>query len=52
MTMILTAIMAKENYSLQNAAMAYAKNGMAMFDAVVCCLKTKYVYNVLNPVLI
>jgi hypothetical protein len=50
MTMILTAIMVKENYSQQNAAITYAKNGMAMFDAVVCVFKSKYTYNILSPV--
>jgi hypothetical protein len=50
MTLILTAMMEKENYPLQTASAIYAKNGMAMFDAVVCSFKTKYVYNVLNPV--
>ena len=49
-TKLLTEILQKENYSLQQACIIYAKNGMAMSDVIICCCKAKYKYNAINPV--
>jgi len=38
------------NSKLDVAALAFAKIGIALSEAVVSCWKTKYIYNVLRPI--
>ena len=45
LTKLLTLMMEKENYSLKEASIVYAKNGIAMFDAVVSSFHAIYTYN-------
>ena len=49
-TKLLTEILQKEHYSLQQACIIYAKHGMAMSDVITCCFKAKFKYYVINPV--
>lgn len=49
LTKLLTFMLEKENYSLEQAAVIYAKNGMAMFDAIVSSLNAIYKYNIIRP---
>ncbi len=50
LTKLLTLMMEKENYSLEEASIVYAKNGIAMYDAVVASFNAIYKYNVIRPV--
>ncbi len=47
---IASQVLRKEKATLTTAAETYAKVGMAVADAFVCCWHTKYVYNLLRPV--
>lgn len=47
---ILTQILEKKNCSLETAAIAYAKTGIALNDAAIVCFKSKYMYNLIRPV--
>lgn len=46
---ILSQLLQEKQTSLQFAAYAYAKLGMALSDAFVCCWKTKYETNQIRP---
>lgn len=47
---IMTQVLQKKNASLALAAEAYAKLGVALNDAFICCWKEKYKYNLIRPV--
>lgn len=47
---ILTQILDSSNASLATASIAYAKAGIALWDASVVCWRSKYLYNQLRPV--
>lgn len=47
---ILTQVLRQANAPLDLAAEAYARVGMAVADAFICCWNTKYRYNLLRPV--
>ena len=47
---ILTQIVKNEKISLGEAAMAYAKTGIALHDAIIACWKSKFMHNLLRPV--
>jgi len=47
---ILTQVLRQEGSSLAMAAEAFAKTGIAVEDAFVCCWHLKYRYNLLRPV--
>ena len=48
-TNILTQLLVTTNQDLFKAAAAYALHGIALSDAAVSTLKTKYTYNLLRP---
>ncbi|HUQ65941.1 MAG TPA: hypothetical protein VM101_07290 [Flavitalea sp.] len=50
LTKLLTLMLEEGNYSLQEASVIYAKNGIAMFDAVVASFNAIYKHNVIRPV--
>lgn len=50
LTKLLNLMLDKGNYSLAEASIVYAKNGIAMFDAVVSAFNAIYKYNVIRPV--
>ena len=47
---ILNQVLAQEDATLDTAAEAYAKVGLAVADAFIICWHTKYQYNVLRPI--
>ena len=47
---ILTQVLRARGASLAEAAIAYAKVGMAVADAFICCWHTKFQINLLRPV--
>ncbi len=47
---ILTQVLTARGASLELAAEAYARLGIALSDAFVCCWATKYEHNVLRPI--
>lgn len=47
---ILTQVIEREDFTLDVAAEAYAKVGMAVADAFIACWHTKYRYDLLRPV--
>ena len=47
---ILTQVLEKKNASLGLAAEAFAKLGVALNDAFICCWRDKYKYNLIRPV--
>jgi hypothetical protein len=47
---ILTQVMRDRGYSLDVAAEAYARTGIAVSDAFIACWNTKFRYNLLRPV--
>jgi len=49
-TNVLTQILVDENVNLETAAYAYAKHGMAIFDAALSCFRTKYTYFLVRPI--
>lgn len=50
LTKLLTNVLEKEKYSVAAASVVYAKNGMAMFDAVVTAFNALYHYRIIRPV--
>lgn len=49
-TNVVTQLIVKEKLNLLEAAIVYAKHGIAMNDAGIACWKTKYQYNLLRPI--
>jgi len=49
-TNVLTQILVDENVSLETAAYAYARHGMAIYDAALSCFRTKYTYFLVRPI--
>ena len=49
-TSIVNQIVTKEQLSLFDAVMLYAKHGIALYDASITVFKTKYVYNLVRPI--
>jgi hypothetical protein len=49
-TNIATQLIIKKGLQLDEAALLYAKHGIAIRDAVISCFKTKYKYNVIRPI--
>jgi hypothetical protein len=47
---ILTQVLRRQGASLQDAAQAYARVGIAVADAFIACWRTKYQYNLLRPI--
>ncbi len=47
---ILTQILSQKNCNLETAALAYAKTGIALYDAILVCWKSKYTHNLIRPV--
>lgn len=47
---MLTNILVERNANLEEAALAYAKLGIALSDAFLACWKTKFIYNLCRPV--
>jgi hypothetical protein len=47
---IATQLLREKDMTLDMAAVAYAKVGMAVADGFISCWNTKYVYNLLRPV--
>lgn len=47
---ILTQVLRSRGASLDVAAKAYAKVGMAVADAFICCWRLKFRYNLLRPI--
>jgi PAP2 superfamily len=47
---IVSQILTADSESLERAGEAYARLGMAVSDAFICCWNTKYQYNLLRPV--
>jgi len=47
---MLKKILTDEGANLEQAAIAYAKLGIALSDAFLACWKTKYIYNLCRPV--
>lgn len=50
MLRITTAIISKENVNLEAAAVIYAKQTMAAFDAIVAVFNSKFHYSLIRPV--
>jgi hypothetical protein len=46
---ILNQILAENNKNLEEANSAYAKLGIGVADAFICCWKAKYTYNIMRP---
>lgn len=49
-THILTQLLSLKKENLAGAALAYARHGIAVNDALISCFKTKYQYNLIRPV--
>ena len=49
-TNIATQLIVIKNLKLDEAALVYAKHGIAIRDAVISCLKTKFHYNIIRPI--
>ncbi len=47
---IIKQVLIDSNATLDKAALAYALGGIAVYDAVVSCWKTKYQYNLVRPI--
>jgi hypothetical protein len=47
--MILNQILTDNKNNLEEASIAYAKVGIAVADAFICCWKAKYTYNLMRP---
>jgi hypothetical protein len=50
MTKLLSGLLAARGISLHNAAVVYARNGIAINDAIISCFKSKYKHNLMRPV--
>jgi len=49
-TSVATQLIEKEHFALDDAAITYAKHGIALTDAGISCFKTKYTYNLVRPI--
>lgn len=49
-TNIATQLIEENNLNLDQAALVYAKHGIALNEAAICVFKAKYTYNVLRPI--
>jgi hypothetical protein len=49
-TNIATQLILSKHLMLDDAALLYAKHGIAINDAVISCFKTKYQYNIIRPI--
>ena len=49
-TSVAAQLVERAHLSLDDAAILYAKHGMAMSDGVITCFNTKYTYNLLRPI--
>lgn len=49
-TNIATQLIKQKGLKLDDAALTYAKHGMAIYEATICVFKAKYTYNVIRPV--
>jgi hypothetical protein len=49
-TNIATQLIVLKHLKLDEAALVYAKHGIAINDAVISCFKTKYKYNLIRPI--
>jgi hypothetical protein len=49
-TKLLTGFIKKENLSLEEAALLYIKNGIAVSDAVIATFRAKFHYKLIRPV--
>lgn len=49
-TNILTQLIVLNEFDLGDAAIAYAKHGIALNDATISVFKTKYIYNLIRPI--
>jgi hypothetical protein len=47
---ILKQVIDKENASLNTAAIAFARMGIALHDSFVACWRVKYTYNLIRPI--
>ena len=50
LTNIATTLIVAKGLKLDEAAVVYAKHGIALRDATISCFKTKYHYNVIRPI--
>jgi hypothetical protein len=49
-TNIATQLIEKNKLNLGQAAIAYAKHGIAINEALICVFKAKYIYNLIRPI--
>lgn len=49
-TNIATQLIQQKGLNLDEAALTFAKHGMAIYEATICVFKAKYTYNVIRPV--
>ena len=49
-TDIATQLIVNEKLKMDEAALIYAKHGIACRDALISCFKTKYTYNLIRPI--
>ena len=49
-TNIATQLIAQNNLKLDEAAVVYAKHGMAIYEATISVFKAKYTYNLIRPI--
>lgn len=49
-TNIATQLILENRFSLDKAALTYAKHGIALYEATICVFKAKYTYNLIRPV--
>lgn len=50
LTNIATQLIVLKGLGLEEAALVYAKHGIAISDAIISCFKTKYQYNIIRPI--
>lgn len=50
MTKLLSDLLATKSMSLHSVAVIYARNGIALNDAIIACFKSKYKNNLMRPV--
>jgi hypothetical protein len=49
-TNVATQLIQSSGLALDEAAFAYAKHGIALYEATICVFKAKYTYNLIRPV--
>jgi hypothetical protein len=49
-TNIATQLIEENKFNLDEAAMTYAKHGIALNEAAICVFKAKYTYNLIRPI--